>query len=132
MNHYYATVARSCGVPDFWLEDATQDMALDAWRDGRDDALSIRRRAIDAARRYGTTRAGITKATVPLTGEGYATADPHDAVIVRLDLRRALTGLSEANRRVLMRVKRSGRPLTGADMAMRTRARRKLRALMAA
>ena len=49
---YYRKAAQNAGVPEMWLDDATQDIAIRCWRGG-DDLVVIRRAAIDAARHYG-------------------------------------------------------------------------------
>jgi len=129
---YYRRAALNAGVPEFWAEDAAQDMALDAWRDGRDDALSVRRRAVDAARRYGTTsRRGIRKVAVPLAVARCAASDPFVGLIMRLDLIQALARLSAANRASLERAC-AGLRMSNAQSARATRARRRLRALLVA
>ena len=127
---YYRAAARAAGVPDFWLDDAAQDIALGAWRDGKEcDALAIRRNAIDAARRYGQrTRRGKRPDSVPLDTVAEAPSPTGD--IERVDthhaLRAALPALTAHERHALRR-RLAELPMTNAASARATAARRKLR-----
>lgn len=127
---YYRAVARSVGVPDFWLEDATQDIAFAAWRSGKaHDPLAIRRSAIDAVRRYGPfNRYGTRRpALVPLEAAAGVQGDRHeDALHLRNAMASALGRLTAKQRRALRR-RLDSLPMSDLDSAHATAARRKLR-----
>jgi hypothetical protein len=126
---YYRAVARSVGVPEFWVEDAAQDIALATWRDGKpDDATAIRREAIDAARRYGPyTRRGNRR---PLLLSLDAAAEIGETFAESLELKGAMSqafgAMTHRQRRALRR-RLDKLPMTSLDSAHASAARRKLR-----
>lgn len=126
---YYRAVAKSVGVPEFWLDDASQDIALATWRDGKPhDATAIRREAIDAARRYGPyTRRGNRR---PLLLSLDAAADLGETFAESLELRRTISAafgaMTHRQRRALRR-RLDNLPMTSLDSAHASAARRKLR-----
>lgn len=126
---YYRAVARAVGVPDFWLDDATQDIALATWRDGKpDDVTAIRREAIDAARRYGPfTRYGSRRPQfVPLDAAHEMGVPFGERYELRVSLRKALELLTGKQRNAIdRRVKQL--PMTSLDSAHASAARRKLK-----
>lgn len=113
-----------------WIEDACADVALAAWIEGRDDSTFIRRRAIDAARRYGPhSRYGDNRIHAPLSHTQPILGD----LAYRddwIDLQRAWRLLTAIQRRALL-FRVAGIPLTDRQAANVTRARRRLRALCA-
>jgi DNA-directed RNA polymerase specialized sigma24 family protein len=127
---YYRAVARAVGVPEFWVDDAAQDIALGAWRDGKErDALAIRRNAIDAARRYGPrSRRGVRPEIVSLDAsiEPPSTTGSIDQAEMRQAVEAALPGLTAQERRALRR-RIADLPMTNAASARASAARRKLR-----
>jgi hypothetical protein len=126
---YYRAAARAAGVPDFWLDDAAQDIAFGAWRDGKErDALAIRRKAVDAARKYGPrSRRGTRPVTISLEAAGAASADDLiEQVDVRHALQAAIPGLT-AQERLALRRRLAELPMSNAASARASAARRKLR-----
>jgi hypothetical protein len=126
---YFRAVARAVGVPEFWIDDATQDMALAAWKDGKaDDPLAIRREAIDAARRYGpVTRHGRRRpALVSLNAAEHLSVTPGDALELTDAMRSAFDLLTVKQRRALRR-RLEALPMSSLDSAHASAARRKLR-----
>jgi hypothetical protein len=126
---YYRAVARSVGVPEFWIEDATQDIALAAWKDGKlNDPLAIRREAIDAARRYGpVSRHGTRRPTlVPLDAIDNVAMPSTEAVELAETMRSAFDVLTIKQRRALRR-RLEELPMSSLDSAHASAARRKLR-----
>jgi len=131
---YYRAVARSVGVPEFWLDDATQDIALATWRDGKaNDATAIRREAIDAARRYGPyTRRGHKRPVyVSLDAANDVTATFAEALELRAVMSDAFEAMTLRQRRALRR-RLENLPMTSLDSAHASAARRKLRAQLRA
>jgi hypothetical protein len=130
---YYRAVARAMGVPDFWIEDAAQDIALATWRDGKPgDVLAIRREAIDAARRYGNySRSGRRRpAQVPLEAASEMGSLPDHTFELVQTMKILLGGLTIKQRRALRRrIERL--PMTNSDSARASAARRKLRRQLA-
>ena len=127
---YYRAVARAVGVPEFWVDDAAQDIAFDTWRDGKErDALAIRRNAIDAARRYGPrARRGLRPEIVPLDAAAStpSTSGQIDHAEMRHAVEAALPDLTPQERRALRR-RIAELPMTNAASARASAARRKLR-----
>ncbi|MEX2226435.1 MAG: hypothetical protein WEB52_08300 [Dehalococcoidia bacterium] len=126
---YYRAVARAMGVPEFWIEDAAQDIALATWRDGKPgDVLAIRREAIDAARRYGTfARGGKRKlAYVPLEAAAQVGEAPDESFEIMQTVKMVFGSLTPKQRRALRRrIERL--PMSNSDSARASAARRKLR-----
>jgi len=126
---YYRAVARAMGVPEFWIEDAAQDIALATWRDGKPgDVLAIRREAIDAARRYGTyARGGKRKlAYVPLEAAAQLGEPPDESFEVLQTMKTVFGALTPKQRRALKRrIERL--PMSNSDSARASAARRRLR-----
>lgn len=127
--NYYRAVARSVGVPEFWIDDAGQDIALATWRDGKQhDPTAIRREAIDAARRYGpySRRKVLRPQSIPLE----AVADmPHETPDA-LELRDAMSsafGELTPKQRLALRRRLQRLPMSSLDSAHASAARRKLR-----
>lgn len=128
---YYRRVARSVGVPEFWVDDAAQEMAVEAWRSGKDGAGLARRRAIDAVRKYGShTRYGSVRETETLGVVSLPVWDSYMGLL-RLDIRRAARGLTYKQRQALRR-RMAGLPMSDTDSTHASAARRRLRALLAA
>jgi hypothetical protein len=130
---YYRRVARSVGVPEFWLDDAVQDMVLDLWRrKRRDSSYAIRLSAIDAARRYGPYgRWGSARPLlVPLEhASDLVTSDEADGIRrdeFRNAVLRAARRMTELERKALGR-RLSRRPMSNADSLRASAARRKPR-----
>ena len=130
---YYRKVARSVGVPEFWLDDAVQDIALDLWRrKRRDSSYAIRLSAIDAARRYGPHgRWGSARPLlVPLEhANDLVTTGEIDGVGrdgFRRAVLRATRRMTELERKALER-RLSRRPMSNAESLRASAARRKLR-----
>jgi len=126
---YYRAVARAVGVPEFWIDDAVQDIVLATWRDGKlDDVLAIRREAIDAARRYGVySRNGKRRpAHVPLDEARRVGIAPDETIEVLHTVQRAVTSLTPKQRRAL-RKRLERQPMTNSDSARASAARKKLR-----
>ncbi len=126
---YYRAVARAVGVPEFWLDDATQDIALATWRDGKaHDVTAIRREAIDAARRYGPyTRYGNRRPTfVPLDAAHEMGVPFGERYELRTSLRNALDELTDKQREAIGR-RVEQLPMTSLDSAHASAARRKLK-----
>jgi hypothetical protein len=117
------------GVPDFWLEDATQDIALATWRDGKPgDVLAIRREAIDAARRYGNqARGGRRKPShVPLEAAAQLGEPPDQRFEIMQAVKSVFGSLTPKQRRAIKRrIERL--PMSNSDSARASAARRKLR-----
>jgi hypothetical protein len=126
---YYRAVARAMGVPEFWIEDAAQDIALATWRDGKPgDVLAIRREAIDAARRYGMyARGGRRKlAHVPLEAASQLGEPPDESFEIMQMVKTVFGSLTPKQRRALRRrIERL--PMSNSDSARASAARRKLR-----
>ena len=130
---YYRAVARSVGVPEFWIEDAVQDIALATWKDGKcDDVLAIRREAIDAARRYGVySRSGKRRTVhVPLEAAAQVGMPPDERCEVIHAMRIVVSTLTKKQRRALRR-RMQKLPMTNSDSARATAARKKLRRVLA-
>jgi hypothetical protein len=126
---YYRAVARSVGVPEFWLDDATQDIALATWRDGKmNDVTAIRREAIDAARRYGpfTRRGNRRPALLPLDAAADLGATFAEVFELRGMMTQAFGAMTYRQRRALRR-RLNNLPMTSLDSAHASAARRKLR-----
>jgi hypothetical protein len=126
---YYRAVARAMGVPEFWIEDAAQDIALNTWRDGKPgDVLAIRREAIDAARRYGTfARGGKRKlAQVPLEAASQLGEPPDERYELMQTMKSIFISLTPKQRRALRRrIERL--PMSNSDSARASAARKKVR-----
>jgi hypothetical protein len=126
---YYRAVARSVGVPDFWLEDATQDIALATWRDGKEgDVTAIRREAIDAARRYGpyTRRGHRRPVLLPLDAAFEVGSELGDSLELRGAMSAAFGAMTHRQRRAIRR-RLENLPMSSLDSAHASAARRKLR-----
>lgn len=125
MNENYIRAAcRSVGVAPMWLEDACQDIALASWIEGREDGQFIRRRAIDAARKY-----GVRRQHEPLTTQ--RAPDAYHAADTWMDAQRGfrrLTGLQRASLALVAR----GVPLGDRMRWHRNAARARLRRYLAA
>jgi hypothetical protein len=116
------------GVPEFWIEDAAQDIALATWRDGKPgDVLAIRREAIDAARRYGKHSRGKAKPTcVPLDAAAQIGEPPDESFEVMQAMKNVFGSLTPKQRRALRRrIERL--PMSNSDSARASAARKKLR-----
>ncbi|MEX2246222.1 MAG: hypothetical protein WEC75_06005 [Dehalococcoidia bacterium] len=126
-SRYYRSVARAVGVPDFWIEDAVQDMTLAAWRSGRSGPLATRRRAIDAVRRYGPiSRRGTQRpAALPLD-PATAPHAPEPAIELIDALRAAWHALTPRQRQALRR-RLACQPMTNRESVCASAARRRLR-----
>jgi hypothetical protein len=130
---YYRRVARSVGVPEFWLDDAVQDIALDLWRrKRRESPYAVRLSAIDAVRRYGPYGrwGGARPTLVPLEHASDVAALDGIQGIPRDEFRtavvRAARRMTELERRALER-RLSKRPMSNAESLRASAARRKLR-----
>jgi hypothetical protein len=130
---YYRRVARSVGVPEFWLDDAVQDMVLDLWRrKRRDSSYAIRLSAIDAARRYGPYgRWGSTRPLLVSLEHAFGLVTPDEAERIRPHefrnaVLRATRRMTDLERKALER-RLSKRPMSNADSLRASAARRKLR-----
>lgn len=126
---YYRSVARSVGVPEFWLDDAMQDIAFATWRAGKaHDALAIRRSAIDAARRYGPFNryGGRRPALLPLEAASGMEDGREGTLHLRDEMASALGTLTTKQRRALRR-RLARLPMSSLDSAHATAGRRKLR-----
>lgn len=122
---YYRAVARSVGVPELWVEDAAQEMALRAWQRGDRGALAIRRDAIDFVRGI-RGRAGRPQ-TLGLASSGAVAAPaPEEAVVARLDIERFLRRLRISERALLRRVT-LGEAISGSEEQLLVRLRRSWR-----
>jgi hypothetical protein len=122
------------GVPEFWLDDAMQDIALATWRDGKpNDVTAIRREAIDAARRYGpyTRRGNKRPLLVPLHEAAEVSATFGEALELRSAMSDAFEAMTQRQRRALHR-RLNNLPMTSLDSAHASAARRKLRAQLRA
>ena len=129
--NYYRTVARSVRVPEMWVGDAAQDMALAVWLDGNDTPRAIRRNAIDCVRRYGRfSRSGHDRETVTLDKVTRGATDRYETLLT-LDIWIAARSLTVKQRAALRR-RMAGLPMTSLASAHASAARRKLRAAMAA
>lgn len=101
LTRYCQTAVRNAGVPDLWLEDATQDVLFGLWRRGvlagprPYRVRAVRYEAVDAARRYGLrSRRGANRHTEPLLwAEGIPAPDAMVAVERRLDAGQAIRRL---------------------------------------
>jgi hypothetical protein len=115
-------------VPDFWLEDATQDIAFQVWREGKaNDVLAIRREAIDAARRYGPQgRYGVRPSVVPLETALDVSVSASESQDHWLAVRDAIGTLTPKERRALRR-RLLALPMSNGDSARASAARRRLR-----
>ena len=126
---YYRAVARAMGVPEFWIEDAAQDIALATWRDGKPgDVLAIRREAIDAARRYGAyARGGKRKPShLPLEAASQVGSPPDESFEVMQAVKNVFGSLTPKQRRALRRrIERL--PMSNSDSVRASAARKKLR-----
>lgn len=129
---YYRAAARSAGVPTLWLEDAAQDIAIEAWRAGEDTPTIVYRAAVDCARRYGPrTRRGHLK---PLFVQLEAAA----GLAVDDDWRDAWRVIVETwpilspRQRHALRRRVNGRPMSSLQSGHASAARRRLRAALAA
>jgi hypothetical protein len=126
---YYRAVARAMGVPEFWIEDAAQDIALATWRDGKPgDVLAIRREAIDAARRYGAyARGGKRKPShLPLEAELQVSSPTDECFDFMHAVKYVFLSLTPLQRRALRRrIERL--PMSNSDSARASAARKKLR-----
>jgi hypothetical protein len=100
---YYITAARNAGVPEMWVEDAAQDMALQFWRrGGGDNKAAVRYAAIDMARRYGLSRHGNDRVYAELDDARYHEAPDLYGVVERmLDVRQAWQRLTSVQRRII-------------------------------
>ncbi len=130
---YLRTVAKSVGVPEFWLEDAAQDIALATWRDERPpDVLMIRREAIDAARRYGTYGRSkrLRPVFVPLNAAETRGYRFDDTVTTVQSVRVAFANLTTRERLALRR-RLASLPMSNSDSARAASARKKLRVQLA-
>lgn len=122
-------VARSVGVPEFWIDDATQDMALALWKDGRPhDTTAVRREAIDAARRYGqySRRRVVRPAFVPLD-EALDVEAPGQSDIELRDAVSSAFGALTARQLAALRRRLSYLPMSNLDSAHARAARRNLK-----
>jgi len=128
---YYRAAARAAGVPAFWIEDAAQDIAIAAWRDG-DTPTIIGREAIDCARRYGpyTRRGHARPVYVALEAAHGCIADEPWRDDWR-ELVAAVPLLTAKQKRALGRRLRE-RPMSSLLSQHATAARRRLRAALAA
>lgn len=126
---YFATAAAGCGVPAFWIPDAVGDMVLAAWLDGRADPLSVRRNAIDCARRYGRQNRYGTRPALVRLDQHHAAPEP--AIVLYVDLARAMRHLTSRQRAALRR-RRDGLPMTNLDSRHASSARQRLRRLLCA
>lgn len=126
------------GVPNMWLDDAVQDIAVRVWRSNDDGVTIVRNAAIDAVRKYGPrSRKGVQRVTVPWP-EDYDLADdplilppPFDPRLAELN--RALQRLPETWRDALVRwlagvaAKDNGRHGETREYQLRKQALRRLR-----
>ena len=125
---YYAVAAHRAGVPEFWIQDAVQDIAIRVWRTGNDRVMVVRSAAIDAARKYGRYgRSGFDRASVDIDGVVLIT-DPWDSVDWCIDAKAALTKLRPWQQKALAGW--ADRKPRNSDQVMRGQARRRLRQLM--
>lgn len=67
---YIAAACRNAGIVEFWLDEAIDDVIAALWIEQVPEPMvkvAIHRRAIDAARRYGShSRNGVSHATVSI------------------------------------------------------------------
>ena len=127
---YYAVAARRAGVPDMWLEDAAQDIALRTWRASNDSVMVVHAAAVDAARKYGRYgRSGYDRAAVDLSAVVVA-IDPWSSVDWCVDAKRALAKLLPHQRRSLAGW--ADPHPHNSEQVMRGQARRALKHLMVA
>jgi DNA-directed RNA polymerase specialized sigma24 family protein len=132
-HRYYRRVAQSVGVPEFWLDDAVQDIVLDLWRrKRRDSPYAVRLSAIDAARRYGPYGrwGSLRPLHVPLDDAGDVVSPDHVGSATRHELRdavvRAVRGMTRLEREAFQR-RLDRHPMSNADSLRASAARRKLR-----
>lgn len=102
---YYLSVARAVGVPELWVPDAAQDIALICWRRGNSEPGTVRSAAIDCVRRYGShSRYGVERVVcVPLDNTHVSEGDFTNIIIRMLDAARGWRLLSPRQRKVLTR-----------------------------
>ena len=125
---YIAAALAAAGVPALWADDAAQDIAVACWLAGDSGPIVIRRRAIDAARRYGPRdRRGRPRLqTVSLDECRDASMDAYAVVDATIDFIQALGRLTPPQRRHLLQ-----RADTDSKRTMRGQVRRRLRAMVA-
>ena len=101
---YLAVAARRAGVPEMWIDDATQDIALRCWLANDWRKIVVRRAAVDAVRRYGLhNRHGVSRETVEIDNSLPVRSDPYAAVDRALDVMAAWRRLTPAQQRILVR-----------------------------
>ena len=133
---YYRYMAWVHGVPELWLADAAQDIAVPCWRRGNTNPGTIRSAAIDAARRYGPrNRYGdLRPVTVPLeTVHGLSLPETAPSLGHRIEgldlaqqIKRAARKLTLKQRMALSRRIR-GLPMSVLDSTHTWAARKRLR-----
>ncbi len=97
---YYAAAARREGVPELWCDDAAQDIALAVWLAGDGRSIVVYRRAVSAARYYGSGRKRQRPESVELS-PNLAIPD-FSALSDRIvDAQRAWARLTRCQRRLL-------------------------------
>ena len=98
---YLVAAARNAGVPEMWVDDAAQDIAIRIWRGRtRSASLDIRHGARNARDRYGTfrrrtdQRSDTIRPTTVLLPETIETpGDPYAIVDMLIDVRAAIAQL---------------------------------------
>ena len=133
---YLVTAARNAGVPEMWVDDAAQDIAIALWREGRSDSKTIRHRAMNASAKYNDRRKRY-QAQVVAIDESVPGPDAYDLAETMLDIRRAWRTLRPHERFVIVRRVAGGRRaatawLSSAEATILHKCRRKLRAALAA
>lgn len=130
-HRYFLAAARNAGVPEMWCADAAQDIALACWLAGDDGPIVVRRRAIDAARRYGYRRRdGSSRLPAPLHAIVHQAPDAFAVVDRIIDVYAAWRRLTAGQRRVLVERLRCDDWPNGHQVRV-AQARRLLRALAA-
>ncbi len=125
---YYKAVARSIGVPNLFLSDAAQDIALRVWRAGEETSAIVRHAAVDAARRYGYYNRDTRRDSRPLTAAGKAPQCVELEAEARIELAGVLgvlRGFTARQRGAVVRAVRGEH----ADSTALYQARQKLRGL---
>lgn len=121
-DRYFATIARSVGVPEMWLEDCVQELRIAEWQ-GR----TYRHTAIDFVREYGPhARGGLSRECAYLEDNDLASADWTDISDQLLDLEVSFGKLREDEKAALLRFY-VGAAQEGRDWRLRYWGRLKLR-----
>lgn len=123
---YYAQAARSTGVPEMWIDDAVQDIALKVWQAPDAPWKSVvYYAAVDAARQYGKhSKTHDWIDTIQLTPTAASYSHVEDVIDV-IDFRRSLGMLRPREFDVLERRMR-GQHLGSSDEQYLAEARRQL------